>query len=52
MFCGQCGSELSENDRFCPKCGAEVESVTVGREKANGEKANREKKNKAKRAGN
>ena len=21
MFCSHCGAQLSENDKFCPKCG-------------------------------
>lgn len=26
MFCGKCGTEISEGDKFCPKCGTPVES--------------------------
>jgi len=29
MRCSKCGNELYENDRFCNKCGAKVDSVVV-----------------------
>ena len=25
MFCTQCGSEINEEDKFCPQCGASLE---------------------------
>ncbi|WP_442866699.1 zinc-ribbon domain-containing protein, partial [Aminicella lysinilytica] len=25
MYCKKCGHQLSEEDRFCPNCGAKVE---------------------------
>ncbi len=30
MYCKQCGSEVSENSRFCSKCGQTVGDVKVG----------------------
>jgi hypothetical protein len=27
MYCTKCGAEISEDDRFCPECGAKIESV-------------------------
>ena len=29
MFCGKCGSEMKDNARFCPKCGAPVPGYEV-----------------------
>jgi hypothetical protein len=31
MFCIQCGNQLSENERFCSKCGAPAKTVTPDR---------------------
>ena len=28
MYCKNCGKELPENAKFCPKCGAEQEAVS------------------------
>ena len=37
MFCGKCGKELNENDRFCPACGAPVGAEEgAGTERARG----------------
>lgn len=33
MFCGNCGCELEDNARFCPKCGNKVESVRQSKNK-------------------
>lgn len=27
MFCQKCGNQLEENAKFCPKCGAGVETT-------------------------
>lgn len=27
MYCGKCGTEITENGKFCPKCGAVVSAV-------------------------
>lgn len=32
MFCKSCGSEMAENAKFCPKCGAKVEQEETVRE--------------------
>lgn len=29
-FCWQCGSEISDNTRFCPNCGISFEQNTAG----------------------
>lgn len=29
MFCGKCGREISENMKFCPKCGTPVSVVSI-----------------------
>jgi len=26
-FCGKCGAELKDNDKFCSKCGSSIESI-------------------------
>ena len=26
-FCGKCGAELKDNDKFCSKCGNSIESI-------------------------
>ncbi len=28
-YCGNCGAKVSDNARFCPKCGAELGEVEV-----------------------
>jgi len=28
MYCGKCGNELTEIDRFCPKCGSPISNDT------------------------
>ena len=37
MFCGHCGKELKENDKFCPNCGHQnplyKEELVIGEEK-------------------
>lgn len=37
MFCGYCGKELKENDKFCPNCGHQnplyKEELVIGEEK-------------------
>lgn len=32
MFCTNCGNKLSENSKFCPKCGQRVEAQTLSGE--------------------
>lgn len=27
MYCGKCGTEITENEKFCPKCGTAVSAV-------------------------
>ena len=29
MFCENCGNELNEGQKFCPKCGHKIELVEV-----------------------
>ena len=29
MFCSKCGNELTEEDKFCPKCGSAVEDDVI-----------------------
>lgn len=29
MFCENCGNELNEGQKFCPKCGHKLEPVEV-----------------------
>lgn len=44
MFCTQCGSELTENDKFCPNCGAKNRALDVKvTEEAEAEEAIEEK---------
>lgn len=33
MFCGKCGTQLSDTDKFCPRCGEKVIPVIVEKEK-------------------
>lgn len=33
MFCGKCGTQLSDTDKFCPRCGEKVIPVIVENEK-------------------
>lgn len=28
-FCGNCGTQLSEQEMFCPKCGTPVSNTTI-----------------------
>lgn len=35
MFCNKCGKEVGEGARFCPKCGAQFQVVTMSGTKAN-----------------
>lgn len=32
MFCGNCGTELTEDAKFCPNCGAPAPAVVEERE--------------------
>lgn len=38
MFCKNCGQQLSENDRFCPKCGWKIEKQVEQVKKSGGHK--------------
>lgn len=29
MFCKKCGTEINDNQKFCPKCGEEKENITL-----------------------
>lgn len=33
MFCGKCGTQLSDTDKFCPRCGEKVIPIIVENEK-------------------
>ncbi|MCQ2244625.1 MAG: zinc-ribbon domain-containing protein [Bacteroidaceae bacterium] len=33
MFCGKCGTQLSDTDKFCPRCGEKVSPVIIEKEK-------------------
>lgn len=37
MYCKNCGNQMSENERFCSRCGAEHKSYTVNVSEALGE---------------
>lgn len=40
MFCGKCGTQLSDTDKFCPRCGERVQQVSVDKKVPSTDKSN------------
>lgn len=39
MYCGECGSEIDSENKFCPECGAAVDDASPAEESGDGETA-------------
>ena len=49
MYCGKCGAQIADNARFCTKCGAPLENMTVAPGISKPEKVKKEKTAKVKK---
>lgn len=41
MFCGKCGTQLSDTDKFCPRCGEKVQPVSEEKEAPSNNQSNK-----------